>query len=1403
MTVEKDDAIVHSNGAKQNENSSSPTPPGRDRKNVSSEPSNQNGSGSAGKPDEKEKFSSGTPFHKASIFSRLTFYWINSWIHKAYKCKNLNASHLYPNIPEADAAHLNKRYEQYLTECKSTGRKPTIDGMIGKLFLRNYIEICFYQMMESLLKIAGCFVTIQFCDQIKQQNLLFALICGICSALLLIVNSASHHQVFFCSARMGMLARIVLTGSVYNKLMRLTIANDSAAGQIVNMVSNDVQKIEDYCVFRHFVWFSAIETVVVSVVVGLMTKSWALALILFFFVILLAFVQVLLSFRFTIIRSKMVATRDEMIRYITDLFTGMQVIKYYAWEEPFLSKIATIRSKVNRYLDQSAFLKAVNSILYYVTNDLITCIFLVFLVTCSSNSSFSSITALNLLGARQLFSVIVLVVCCFLPRSIELRSEASVSIKRIEQFMEKSDIEVRDEVGDPKLLNNGEFELVMRNASFNWPGESFLPANMSNVSLEDDSVPNDSPIALKNLNLSLTRGDLCLVVGPVGSGKSAFLNAILQEIDLVGGKLAFSGPISYASQNPWLMNRSIRDNILMGKPFDAPFYRQVLEAAALTRDIAQMQNGDHTIVGERGSALSGGQRARISLARALYYRDANIFLLDDVLSAVDTVVGNLLVKGIKRMLKEKVCILVTHQLQFVKFSTKVVLFEEGAIAFGGTYKELIRADHLAFVETLKAYDSLDDTHPVLSAIEELREGNQSDSSSNSSSSIPLPNNMPIDDILDDTAWLEHIGSVVDDQQLELPVTIVDDEEICTEKTGFSVYRNFFQSSGLLWAALLLMLISLGAQIMLLVFQNCIVDSVESITDFTTSHWILRYSGILFGIEIALFTIAIYALYLVSLKSAKALFNSMLRSVVRSPMHFFQRNPLGRILNRFSKDQTALDEFIYLQLSDAILLSFRTFLCFAVMLFLGFSVEILVIFAMIPIVIGIVWWRQRTFFKVSRDLKRIEATTRSPIYSHLSMTLEGLPIIRCFQVQSVFINDFFGLMNTNSQCLFSFGAISRWFSFNVDFSCCFFFIAYMMISVLALWIRKQLGKTSTNSITSVYQCVMYCQEIAELVQWTVRLVADVENSMTNVSRILQYTKLVPEAPAYLPSDKLLPQDWPDKGEISFNHMSIQYLGQEKPALHDICCKFKSGEKIALVGRTGAGKSSFLSALFRIVEATPRPGAIIIDDVDISTLGLATLRQRFSIIPQDPFLFKGDVRFNLDPFSEHSDSELWTALDSVKLLGKVEKMPGGLSATVLENGQNFSIGQKQLLCLARAILKKKRLIVMDEATANIDLATSQQIQQTIQRIFASNNVCTIAHRLHTVIDYDRIMVLDSGKIVEFDTPHALLTTDPAEEPTDGKIIGHFANMVKELGPEGEAHLIEVAKQTHTLKHNVLSE
>ncbi|KAJ1557628.1 Multidrug resistance-associated protein 4 [Nowakowskiella sp. JEL0078] len=410
---------------------------------------------------------------------------------------------------------------------------------------------------------------------------------------------------------------------------------------------------------------------------------------------------------------------------------------------------------------------------------------------------------------------------------------------------------------------------------------------------------------------------------------------------------------------------------------------------------------------------------------------------------------------------------------------------------------------------------------------------------------------------------------------------------------------------------------------------------------------------------------------------------------------------------------------------------------------------------------------------SRQIKRMEAITRSPVYSSFNSTLEGLLTIRAFDAEDRFSDKFVRTQNENTRIWFMFLSATRWLGLRLDvLSSCF----VIFISFLTVLLQKSLGL----SPGIVGLLLSYSLQLMTLLQWCVRQSAEVENLMVSVERVLEYTELEPEAPPF--TDIRPPDSWPSQGDVEIKDLSLIYPKTNKPALQNITVHMKPGQRCGIIGRTGAGKSSFLQAIFRLVEPTPSSGTIFIDGIDTSTIGLADLRSRISIIPQEPFCFRGTLRFNIDPFSCYSDEELWKVLEAVELKRVIEAIPEKLDAKVTENGGNWSFGEKQLICLARAILRNTKLIVMDEATSNVDLQTDELVQKAIRgktfgnqsqnALFANATVITIAHRLQTVIDFDCLMVLSGGKLVEFGKPYELLQKDPSDQ------TAWFRRMVEEI-------------------------
>nr|XP_039268767.1 multidrug resistance-associated protein 4-like [Styela clava] len=545
----------------------------------------------------------------------------------------------------------------------------------------------------------------------------------------------------------------------------------------------------------------------------------------------------------------------------------------------------------------------------------------------------------------------------------------------------------------------------------------------------------------------------------------------------------------------------------------------------------------------------------------------------------------------------------------------------------------------------------------------------------------------------------------------------------------------------------------------------LASTSESSDVFDTNFYMMIYACLTAITYICIWVRAIMHFYL-CVSSGKHMHKKMFYAILRSPIRFFDTNPSGRVLNRFSKDMGQIDDILPLTFYDFL------YVCGFItsILILTIVINYMVAVITLPLVVVFFWLRQY-FLKTSRDIKRLEGSTRSPVFDLLSTTLQGLTTVRAFRVQDTFEKKFHERQNLHSSAWYLFLCAGRWLGVRLDVLSAFFvttvtFMSFITISFIDVD-PGQVGMSLTYSIA-----------LLEVFQWGVRQSTEVENLMTSVERVQQYYSIPSEAADEKP-DKKPPASWPNLGIITFDRVSFAYYSGGPDVLKKVRFNVKSQEKVGIVGRTGAGKSSLISALFRLSELTS--GEIYIDGIAITPLGLNDLRRALSIIPQDPILFTGTMRRNLDPFTQYSDEDLWDSLEQVQLREVVESLPLKLDSELAESGSNFSVGQRQLVCLARAILRKSKILVIDEATANVDLRTDRLIQVTIREKFKYCTVLTIAHRINTIVDSDRVMVLDAGKVIEFDHPHTLLQNP---ETLFSKMVETTANgaaVLKKLAEE----------------------
>lgn len=884
---------------------------------------------------------------------------------------------------------------------------------------------------------------------------------------------------------------------------------------------------------------------------------------------------------------------------------------------------------------------------------------------------------------------------------------------------------------------------------------------------------------LSNLNFEVSQGELLAVIGAVGSGKSSLLMSILGELPLTDGRITVRGKIGYASQQAWIYNSSLQQNIIFGSEYDESRYSEVIKACALQKDIDLLADGDMTLVGERGVSLSGGQRARVNLARAVY-ADADVYIMDDPLSAVDADVGrHLFDKCICGRLAQKPRILVTHQLQYLKEADQLLVLSDGDCIGQGTYQELAKSgfDFMALL-----IEEEDEDSAIESESDEPRV-KRAFSRFQSQHGFPLGRSDSVQ------SRSSHRASFMLESQLSIMTSETEvsifDENILPKETKqegavtLDTYVQYFKSLHSLGASLFVVLLFAVTQVVFMLSdvwlsywcneeeEYLTMSDTRNTTNSNQGQEPNRdlYLGIysVFVVCLLFFTLLRTQLFFkLTIVASRKLHEKMFNALLRAPSYFFDTNSIGRILNRFSKDMGFVDDMMPFTYCDFL----QTLFVVVGILALVASNNPITFAVVIPIVL-VFWYLRSYYMKTSREVKRIEGISRSPLFGHFSTTLLGLDTIRAFGVEEVFTDQMNSYQDAHTRAWFTFISTSAWLSFRLDILCVIF------ISFVAL-VSPALKSSLSAGVVGL--TLSYAIKISGVFQQCVKQSAEVENLMTSVERILEYCNLEPEAPRE--TDTKPPDGWPPKGKIEFEKMSFRYHNSLPRVLHSISCSVQPSEKIGVVGRTGAGKSSLLSTLFRLAEPT---GVIKIDGINIQEIGLKDLRSKLSIIPQEPVLFSGTMRRNIDPFSEHSDVELWRVLEEVQLKVAVESTKG-MDTEFAEAGSNFSVGQRQLVCLARAILRQNKILVIDEATANVDPRTDALIQATIREKFKHCTVLTIAHRLHTIMDSDRVMVLDAGRLIEFDAPYALLKNP--------KTI--FAQLVTQTGPTESGRLFEIARQ-----------
>ncbi|XP_065096312.1 multidrug resistance-associated protein 1 [Paramisgurnus dabryanus] len=1301
-------------------------------------------------PSGKAVLKNSCPVQDASFLSKILFWWFSGLVFKGYRSP-LQAEDLWSLREEdtsekiisdleeewtAERTKLQQQEKHLSTSVALVSRLPDQAQLLRKIQKEQSSGFC---LLRTLARSFGpYFLTGTLCLMVHDAFMfavpqVLSLLLGFMKDpdaplwkgyfyaslmfLLSCLQSVFNHQYTYTCFTVGMRVKTAVMGLVYRKslVMNSSARRTCTVGEIVNLVSADTQKLMDFVVYFNAVWLAPIEVTLCLFFLWQHLGPSALAgiAIVIFIFPLNGFIARKRS-KLQEIQMKYI---DGRVKLMNEILNGIKILKFYAWEKAFLEQVLGYREKELKTLKKSQILYSVSLASFNSSS---------FLIAFAMFGVYVLIDDKNVLDAQKIFVSMALInilktPLSQLPFAMSTTMQAIVSLKRLGKFLCQAELKL-DNVTRETLKSDGD-GVVFGNGTFSWS--------------------KDGPPCLKRISVRVPCGSLVAVVGHVGSGKSSLLSAMLGDTEKRSGTVSVRGSIAYVPQQAWIQNASLQDNILFGREKKESWYQRVLEACALLPDLDNLPAGDATEIGEKGLNLSGGQKQRVSLARAVY-RKADVYLLDDPLSAVDAHVGQHIfnkVIGPRGILRDKTRVLVTHGMSFLPQADLILVLEDGEITERGSYQELLNRNG-AFADFIHTFASSDRKECLSEAIQR---GSRKSLRLSVTDFMPFSRDLSQEQLIGgdtNSITMQSVEPLPDSDEDQIPedlgkLTKVDKARIGRVK--LEMYVEYFRTIGLplIVSIVFLYAFQQAASLSNNYWLSLWADQpVINGTQLNTDMKLGVYGALGFTQGIAIFGTTI-AISLGCIIASRHLHLDLLNNVLHSPMSFFESTPSGNLLNRFAKETDAIDNMIPDGLKMMLSYFFKLMeVCIIVLMATPFAAVIILPMAFIY---GFI---QSFYVATSCQLRRLESVSRSPIYTHLNETVQGVSVIRAFNEQSRFIMDANHKVDHNQTAYFPRFVATRWLGVNLEFLGNGIVLAASILSVMAK------GKLSPGMVGLA---VSHSLQVTGFLSWIVRSWTDVENNIVSVERVKEYADTPKEA-AWTIEGSSLPSSWPQTGTIEFRDYGLQYRKGLELALKGISVRIQEREKIGIVGRTGAGKSSLALGIFRILEAAK--GEIYIDGINISELGLHDLRSRITIIPQDPVLFSGSLRMNLDPFDAYSDEEVWNALELAHLKNFVSGLPDKLNYECSEGGENLSLGQRQLVCLARALLRKTKILVLDEATAALDLETDTLIQSTIRSQFEDCAVLTIAHRLNTIMDYTKVIVMDKGHIVEMDSPTNLI-------------------------------------------------
>uniref|UniRef100_A0A673IIN6 ATP-binding cassette sub-family C member 9-like n=1 Tax=Sinocyclocheilus rhinocerous TaxID=307959 RepID=A0A673IIN6_9TELE len=1179
--------------------------------------------------------------------------------------------------------------------------------------------------------------------------------------LALVLQRTFLQASYYVTIETGINLRGALLAMIYNKILRLSTSNMSMGemtlGQINNLVAIETNQLMWFLFLCPNLW-----AMPVQIIMGVILLYYLLgdsALIGAGVILLLAPVQYLIATKLADTQKSTLDYSTDRLKKTTEILKGIKLLKLYAWENIFCDRVEETRGKeltslktFALYTSMSIFMNAAIPIAAvlatFVTHAYIE------EVRLSPAKAFASLALFHIL-VTPLF---------LLSTVVRFAVKALVSVQKLSEFLQS------DEIGDDSWRNGEMYMSLEVGKKYKYHGDvsQLVRAKMKRsyhvhsalcwfvsiilnpmvfvcigewvIQVNDGFFTWGSNLStLTDINIRIPTGQLTMIVGQVGCGKSSLLLAMLGEMQTISGKVYWSNKnrysVAYAAQKSWLLNATVEENITFGSPFNKQRYKAVIDACSLQPDIDLLPFGDQTEIGERGINLSGGQRQRICVARALY-QNTNIVFLDDPFSALDIHLSDhLMQEGILKFLQDdkRTLVLVTHKLQYLIHADWIIAMKDGSVLREGTLKDIQTHD----VELYEHWKTLMN-----------RQDQELEKETEMESQTTLERKT-----LRRAFYSREAKNQIDDED---EGSKDDDDNMSTttsrrSKIQWKMCCRYLSSGGFL-------------MVFLMVSSKLAKHSVMVAIDYWLAAWtssnphnqslvtchccfLFEMSFILYILVILKLSFLAIALCLITsltveflgVAAATNLHHNLLNKIIHAPIRFFDVTPLGQILNRFSADTNIIDQHIPPTLES---LTRSTLLCLSAIGVIAFVTPAFLI-ALVPLAVAF-YFIQKYFRVASKDLQDLDDSTQLPLLCHFSETAEGLTTIRAFRHEARFKQRMLELTDTNNTAYLFLSAANRWLEVRTDYLGA---VIVLTAAVAAIWSTSQSGLVGLG--------LTYALTVTNYLNWVVRNLADLEVQMAAVKKVNSFLSTESENYEGSMDVSQVPEDWPQHGEIKIHDLCVRYDTMLKPVLKHVNAHINPGQKVGICGRTGSGKSSLSLAFFNMVDVFE--GKIVIDGIDICKLPLQTLRSRLSIILQDPVLFSGSIRLNLDPERTCTDDRLWEALEIAQLKNIVKALPGGLDAVVTEGGENFSVGQRQLFCLARAFVRKSSILIMDEATASIDMATENILQKVVMTAFADRTVVTIAHLVSSILEAEQVLVFSSGTLVECDSAPNLLAQE----------------------------------------------